>query len=291
MSAPTTFSQVGLDRAEAARRDPGWVRERWADPRARVVVAGRDGVGVRDGRAALLPTGALDGLAAAGEPVLLGLDDGAPRFAVDVDAVGPAACPVALTGLRDAAGVLPAPEAGLLGYASALVAWHRRSAFCAACGARTEVHAGGHERHCPRCGAHHHPRVDPVVIMLVVRGDACLLGRQPSWPPQRYSALAGFVSPGESLEEAVAREVREEAGVEVAEVRYRASQPWPFPGSLMLGFTATWTAGEARVADDELEDVRWFTRRELREEPARGRLDLPGPVAIARRLIDGWLPA
>jgi NAD+ diphosphatase len=128
--------------------------------------------------------------------------------------------------------------------------------------------------------------------MLVVDGDRVLLGRQPSWPERRYSALAGFVEPGESLEEAVAREVAEESGVHVRDVRYVASQPWPFPASLMLGFIAEWAAGAPAVRDGELEDVRWFTREEVRDAAAeRGPLLLPAPVAIARRLLDVWLDA
>ncbi len=150
----------------------------------------------------------------------------------------------------------------------------------------------GYLRRCPNCGASHHPRTDPVVIMLVVDRDRVLLGRQASWPQRRYSALAGFVEPGESLEEAVAREVAEESGVEVRDVRYIASQPWPFPASLMLGFIAEWAGGTPAVRDDELEDVRWFTREEVREAAAeRGPLLLPAPVAIARRLLDVWLDA
>jgi NAD+ diphosphatase len=126
--------------------------------------------------------------------------------------------------------------------------------------------------------------------MLVLRGDEVLLGRQPTWPPGRYSALAGFVEPGESLEEAVAREVREEANVEVGPPRYVSSQPWPFPASLMLGFVAPWVSGEPRIGDEELEDVRWFSRAEVEDAVAgRGSLRLPPPLAIARRLVDGWL--
>ena len=160
----------------------------------------------------------------------------------------------------------------------------------------------GLTRHCPDCGAEHHPRTDPVVIMLVTDGDRLMLGRQASWPSGRYSALAGFVEPGESLEEAVAREVREEAGVVVGRPRYMASQPWPFPASLMLGFSAPWVAGDAVVRDDELQDVRWFERAEIVEAAALpekddwgtpgdpgGPLRLPPSLAIARRLIDAWL--
>jgi NAD+ diphosphatase len=147
-------------------------------------------------------------------------------------------------------------------------------------------------RSCPNCGALHHPRIDPVIIVLVTDGDRALLGRQARWPKGRYSTLAGFVEPGESLEEAVVREVGEEAGVEIADVRYRSTQPWPFPSSLMIGFHARWRAGEPEVRDEELEDVRWFTRDELRAI-ARGETDmhLPPPLAIARMLIDEWLDA
>lgn len=153
----------------------------------------------------------------------------------------------------------------------------------------------GHLRICARCGAHHHPRTDPVVIMLVEDGDRVLLGRQASWPGGRYSALAGFVEPGETLEEAVAREVEEEAGVAVEDVRYRSSQPWPFPGSVMLGFHARYASGEPSTRDAELEDVRWFDREELaavaredQDEDEDG-LHLPPPIAIARRLIEEWM--
>jgi NAD+ diphosphatase len=203
-------------------------------------------------------------------------------------------------GLRDAASVLDAEEAGLAAYATALLNWHRAHGFCAHCGAATNVSEGGLVRACPVCGAAHHPRVDPVVIMLVTDGDRLLLGRQRAWPARRYSALAGFVSPGESLEEAVAREVFEEVGVRVGKPRYESSQPWPFPASLMLGFTVEWSGGDVGGNDPELEDARWFARAEVTdaarhedswsadEAPGEGLL-LPPRSAIARRLIEGWL--
>ena len=146
--------------------------------------------------------------------------------------------------------MLPQDEGGLVAYVAALLNWHRRHRFCAACGAPSHVGEGGLIRACPRCGTDHHPRTDPVVIMLVTDGDRVLLGRAPSWPERRYSALAGFVEPGESLEEAVAREVAEESGVEVGPPRYVASQPWPFPSSLMLGFEAPYRGGEPRALED-----------------------------------------
>jgi NAD+ diphosphatase len=243
------------------------------------VIVGRDGVRVSDGRLALVPLEQVDG-----EPLLLGLDEHGPVFAAEAPTGAP------LLGLRQAAASLPRADGGLAAYAAALLGWHRRHRFCANCGAPTELAEAGHIRLCPRCGVEHHPRTDPVVIMLVLRGDEVLLGRQPSWPPGRFSALAGFVEPGESLEEAVAREVREEACVEVGPPRYVSSQPWPFPASLMLGFTAPWVAGEPRIGDGELEDARWFARAEVEEAVAeRGPLRLPPPLAIARRLLEGWL--
>jgi NAD+ diphosphatase len=225
------------------------------------------------------------------EPVLLGLDAAGPVFAADL-AEAPAPEGAAVRGLRDVATRLGAADAGLLAHAAALLHWRRTARFCGRCGAATVAGEGGLLRACPACGLHLHPRTDPVVIMLVRDGDRALLGRRPGWPAGRFSALAGFVEPGESLEEAVAREVGEEAGVAVRDVAYRSSQPWPFPGSLMLGFEAAWAGGEPVAADGELEAVRWFTAEEL--DAARrgeGAYHLPGPEAIARRLVDGWLGA
>ena len=283
MTPPNTFTGASLDRAGERRRDDAWVAARRADPAARAVVVGRDGVRVTDGEPARVALVPLDEVG--GEPLLLGLDERGPVFAAE-----PASGDVPLLGLREAAASLPQADGGLAAYAAALLGWHRRHRFCANCGRPTEIREAGHVRSCPACGAEHHPRTDPVVIMLVLRGDEVLLGRQPTWPPGRYSALAGFVEPGESLEEAVAREVREEARVEVGPPRYVSSQPWPFPASLMLGFVAPWVAGEPQVGDEELEDARWFSRAEIEEAVAeRGPLRLPPPLAIARRLIDGWL--
>ena len=221
------------------------------------------------------------------EEVLLGVDaDGAAVFAVAADSGG--------TNLRDLVTRLSPADAGLVAYATAMIAWHRNNPHCARCGHGTYMAEAGHVRKCPNCGATHHPRTDPVVIMLVhdAANDRVLLGRQPRWPAGRFSALAGFVEPGESLEEAVAREVAEEAGIEVDGLRYRSSQPWPFPASLMIGFHAAYAGGEPRVADDELEAVRWFTRDELGAVVAgQNEFHVPPPAAIARRLIDEWLEA
>ena len=305
-AAANTFAGATLDRAAPHRADARWVAEQLAAPAARAVVVGDDGplvVDAEDGpRPLLVPLAALP--EPGNELVLLGLDDHGPLFAVGAERVGlgpapragGAERPPALDGarpmpLREAGATLRAADAGLAAYAAGMLNWHRTHRFCSRCGAPTRVAEAGHLRICPRCGIHHHPRTDPVVIMLVHDGDRVLLGRQATWPPGRYSALAGFVEPGESLEEAVIREVREEAGVEIAAPAYSSSQPWPFPTSLMLGFHAAYVGGEPEVRDRELEDVRWFHRDEIaaafRGEAAP--LQVPPPIAIARRLIEEWV--
>jgi NAD+ diphosphatase len=240
-----------------------------------------------------VPLHAADGDSGA-DAIFLGVaDDGAPLFAIERD-------DVALVGLRDLATSLPAAQLGAVAYASGLANWARATRFCGICGAATRAGEGGHVRICAN-GHHHHPRTDPVVIMLVSDGDRVLMGRQASWPAGRYSALAGFVEPGEPLEAAVAREVQEESGIAIRDVRYVASQPWPFPVSLMLGFHATYASGDAHALDGELEDVRWFTRDEVLTAAAlptgadwvdgadADALLLPPPTAIARLLIDRWV--
>ena len=237
MAAPNTFEGARLDRVTMQRRDPAWVASLVADPGSRAVVVSGDAALVDGDGLARVP---LDGLP---EPLLLlGVQDGAALFAAEGTGRDD------LAGLRDVAAGLAQAEGGLLAYAAALLNWHRRHGFCSVCGAASEVREAGLLRQCPQCGAEHHPRTDPVVIMLVVddERDRVLLGRQPSWPPGRYSALAGFVEPGESLEDAVAREVFEESGVEVMGARYVSSQPWPFPSSLMLGFCATYVGSRGR---------------------------------------------
>lgn len=188
------------------------------------------------------------------------------------------------------ASLLAPGEGELLAHARALAYWHRRHRFCGDCGHPTEGAQGGHVRVCsnPQCGRQHFPRTDPAVIVLVTAGERCLLGRQPSWLPGRYSTIAGFVEPGESLEAAVVREVGEETGVRVREVRYQSSQPWPFPASLMLGFRAVAEGEDIHLGDEELEDARWFSREELERAMEEGALRLPGRISIAYRLIEDW---
>jgi NAD+ diphosphatase len=281
VAVTNTFAGARLDRAAERRTDEEWLRGRLADPGASAIVVGTEGPLIEGDRPAFAPVGPGE------EAVLLGVaPDGPALFAVARDEAG--------TSLRDAAARLSRADAGLVAYATAIVTWHRAHTHCARCGAPTVMAEAGHVRSCPNCGATHHPRTDPVVIMLVhdPDGDRVLLGRQARWPEGRFSALAGFVEPGESLEDAVAREVMEESGVEVADLRYRSSQPWPFPASLMIGFHARYTGGDARAADRELEAVRWFTREELRAVvEGRTEFHVPPPAAIARRLIDEWLEA
>jgi NAD+ diphosphatase len=316
VTEPNAFTGAALDRVgDSRRRDPEWIAEQRSHPGARAVVAGDRGLRTAGGHLELVPLAETNGA----YPYFLGLDGQGPVFAIDEDPlregrvpmVGSAGVrgepPAGASGdrlsIRQAAAQLSQAEGGLVAYAAALLNWHRRHRFCPACGHESDIVEGGLTRSCPNCGAEHHPRTDPVVIMLVTDGsDRLMLGRQASWPGGRYSALAGFVEPGESLEEAVAREVREESGVAVGRPQYVASQPWPFPASLMLGFSAPYAGGEPGVQDDELQDVRWFERAEIEAAAAAednedwgmpgdpgGPLRLPPRLAIARRLIDGWL--
>jgi NAD+ diphosphatase len=289
VGAVNTFSGSPVDRAGTRRADERWVEGLLRDPASRAIAVTDGGVLVEAGpepRLARIPLTPIE----ARDPILLGLEDGRALFAVEL---APADAPpgTAPLGLRDAGALLSHGDGGLIAQATGLVNWHRRHPRCSVCGKPTHVAEAGYLRRCPSCGAEHHPRTDPVVIMLVTDRDRALLGRQARWPPGRYSALAGFVEPGEALEEAVAREVREEAGVEVSDPRYQSSQPWPFPSSLMLGFVAEYAGGEPSTRDHELQDVRWFSRDELLEirDGLRDGLHLPPPIAIARRLIDGWL--
>jgi NAD+ diphosphatase len=187
--------------------------------------------------------------------------------------------------LRPLTSELPAGEASLLAYARALQLWHASHRFCSRCGGASRSARAGHARSCPACGHVGFPRLDPAIIVLVHDGEHALLGRQSHWAPGRYSTVAGFVEPGESLEDAVRREVFEETGIVAREIAYHSSQPWPFPSSLMLGFTARAEHATPVLHDGELEDARWFSRSALRS----GEVLLPPPEAISRRLIDNWL--
>jgi NAD+ diphosphatase len=295
-----TFSGMALDRASTLRTDPEWITRRLEDPATRLLAASREGVLLRDTVDPALMRRPIDpdtsrSVALAG-PILLGLEDGAAVFAVDLVDLDATVRERLVQGakivsLRDAGAVLSRPEGGLAAYLMALLNWHRTHRFCANCGTASVVAEAGYSRNCPNCGVVHFPRTDPVVIMLVENEGRLLLGRRAEWPQPLYSALAGFVSPGESLEDAVTREVREESGIDAYDPRFVTSQPWPFPASLMLGFHARSDGGEPKVSDGELDDVRWFTRDAVSAASAEtGRAPLlPPRVSIARFLIENWL--
>ncbi len=296
MRPPNVFSGPYLDRAAHLRRDSGFLETALSDPATLLVpvwqsrsLLRREPAGLR---AALLEfSNALRERVPRTEYVLLGHFHGRVVFAAEFTDDSSLALPpdTGFEDLRISGGALPQDEAGLLAYARAMVLWRTRHRHCGTCGAPTTSASAGHVMKCsnPDCGSEHFPRLDPAVIVLVSDGERALLGRQASWPAGRYSTIAGFVEPGESLEDAVAREVLEETGVTVHEVSYHSSQPWPFPSSLMVGFTALAAADAAIRTDDELEDARWFTRAEI----AGGVPGLPPPQSVSYRLIEDWYDA
>jgi NAD+ diphosphatase len=238
-----------------------------------------------------------DRIEAGASLIFLGLGDGRAHFAID--ATGANVAPDVDTELVDVRALAPAiatGEAAILAEARALLDWHARHRFCAQCGTPTNVASGGWVRRCPACRASHFPRTDPVVIMLAIHGDRALLGRNRRRAGARFSCLAGFVEPGETLEEAVRREVREESGIRCGRVRYLAGQPWPFPSSLMIGFLAEALNEEITVDPEELAEARWFSRDEVREMVARAasgsddpsQASLPAPIAIAHHICKRW---
>ncbi len=319
MASLLNYTGVALDRASERRRDEAWVAGRLADETARIVPLWRNRSLVKTGRAAeaVYLTGRAAGavLAEAATVVLLGLEDGGDGGAyvaadlslLDEDAANALIDSLAEGGafedLRRVGALMAGPDAALLAYARGMIHWHQRHLYCGVCGALTVSRDGGHVRVCtnPDKPHTHFPSTDPAVIMLVKHDDpegngpACLLGRQKKWVEGMYSTLAGFVEPGETLEEAVAREVFEESAVRVTDVRYRASQPWPFPSSLMLGFRAKAETTAISIDGRELEDARWFTPDEVRnfgewgDVTPEGEKRLPRKDSISRWLIDGWL--
>ena len=295
---PNAYTGNPLDRASERRDDEAWIASRLADPasvfvpvwRAKTLVDGDDAP-----QAVFLSGEAAALVRMAGGPwAFLGLKGEHAVFAVDVSAVDD---PLPLLpqslgrfeDLRTLAGRLPAQDAAILAHARGLMHWRVRNRFCGVCGAACDPRSAGYAQACTGCGAQHFPRTDPAVIMLVHRGDRALLGHSQRFPNSTmYSTLAGFVEPGESLEEAVAREVLEEVGVPVGEVRYHSSQPWPFPASVMLGFYAEGLTDAITIQQDELLDARWFTRRQMLDPEAHG-FQLPRRDSIARRLIEDWM--
>jgi len=298
-SRTNAYTGSPLDRAGHHREDAEWIAAALASPdtlfapvwRARSLMRG-----VEQGRpeGVLLGGEAAQGLREAGGPwAFLGLWEQKPVFGIDVsheDAPPVPADAGSFTDLRAVAGLLPANEASVLAHARGMMHWRVKHRFCGICGTAMEARSAGNAMSCPGCKAQHFPRTDPAVIMLVVRGDHCLLGHSVRFPQKMYSTLAGFVEPGESLEEAVRREVMEESGVDVGRVIYHSSQPWPFPSSIMLGFHAEGLSEDITIDPEELQDARWFSRADLRNHEALG-FGLPRADSIARRLIEDWLNA
>jgi NAD+ diphosphatase len=291
---PLALTRSGVDRAAHHRLDEAWLAAAWSHPSTRVLVVSGGQVLVEDtadGRTELVLVPPFDAPVSENHRYFLGTDTaGTHYFALQQDSLpgrmDDAARPA---GLREVGGLLSERDAGLMVHAVALENWQRMHRFCSRCGERTTIAAAGHVRRCPACGAEHYPRTDPAVIMLVADDqDRALLGRQMHWPAGRFSTLAGFVEPGESIERAVVREVAEEAGVEVTEVRYVASQPWPFPSSLMLGFMARAADSEIRVDGEEIHEARWFSRDDLRQGIESGDILPPSGISIAARLIELW---
>ena len=295
------FGGNPLDRVSERREDPDWITALLADPATRVLALRDLRPRVRAGAPSALdwqPAGAWrERIEAGATLVFLGMGDGRAHFAVD--ASGAAVDPDADGDLVDVRALAPAiapGEAAILAQARSLVDWHARHRFCAQCGSPTRPGSAGWVRRCPACQASHFPRTDPVVIMLAVRGERALLGRNRQRPGGRFSCLAGFVEPGETVEEAVRREVREESGIRCGRVRYLAAQPWPFPSSLMLGFLAEALTEEITVDPEELAEARWFSREEIRAMVTRAsagpddpsQVSLPAPIAIAHHICRRW---
>lgn len=300
MKSPNFFGETGLDRMAERRTDADWLRSLMdaADASVLPIWRSRNFIAKNEDQTVavrLSITEIRHLLAEDIHPIFLGFREGTPYFAIDLSHMdNPTELPVLsdrgeFTDIREHGLHLPREDGGLLAYVKAIANWHHTHKFCGRCGSATEPRDGGHMRECinPDCKAQHFPRTDPAVIMLVSSGDKIILARKKGWPEDRYSILAGFVEQGETLEGAVVREVMEEVGIPVTNVRYHSSQPWPFPANLMFGFFAEAQSETITIADDELDHARWFHRDELIEE-ARQYAKKPHSVSIARRLMSEW---
>jgi len=282
-----TFAATPLDRCGEHRADPIWMATQRASANVRFFACDAEGrAPVRGGRLCWLEPAAVAVDAPAN---FLGRFDGAPVFWLREPLAHDTFIEADWLDLRSAAGELERAEAGLFAYAYGLANWQGATRYCGHCGAPLALVDGGHRASCESCGRLHFPRTDAAIIVIVEHDDACLLGRQAAWRARQYSTLAGFVEPGESLADAVRREVREETGIEVIDCDFHSSQPWPFPASLMLGFTATASGRDIHLADGELEDARWFTAQDIAEGLRDGSLRVSTPLSISYRLIEHWL--
>jgi NAD+ diphosphatase len=296
---PNALSTASLDRVNQHRKNPAWLAEQWATSSTQVHVVWQGHVAANGANLAPLSPAAASKLLGDDYPrLLLGVIDDTAHFGVEVSQLDRAALENALhedamlRNVREAAGTLCADASNLAAMASALMIWHGKNKFCSGCGQPNVLQSAGHELHCNACNTTHFPRTDPALIMLVTNGNKAILGRQKIWPAGMFSTLAGFLEPGESLEDTVAREVFEEVGVRVTSVKYSSSQPWPFPQSLMVGYHATTDDTELNVDTNELETAEFFTKDDLLEARAmgkRGYPSFPPSIAISRRLIDEWL--
>lgn len=300
MKNPNAFADYPLDKAGHRRRDSAWLAQSLADEGAQLALF-QNMQPLCDPKGVVWLSGhARDAVCGAGALTLfLGTDgEGRPHFAAEFRydlADSPLAGLGSFEDMRAAAARLPDRDAAILGCAKALFEWHARHGYCANCGERSTLADGGWKRVCAACKAEHFPRVDPVVIMLPVLGDRCCVGRQARWPRGMYSAFAGFIEPGESMEEACAREVQEEAGLVVVDVRYHSTQPWPFPSSLMIGLICEVRDDVLSLDREEIDEAVWLTRDQAKAALAGGvtladgvRVATPPPLAIAHQLVRAW---
>lgn len=286
------FAGAHFDRLGNHRHDSDWLNRQWHSPRAALLPVWKQH-NLLDGdplAPVLLSPRALPAVRLA-NTTLLGAYSDRVCFAADLGDQSP---PPQLAGefcsLRSVGSLAGVAAAAVCALAQAMVHWHRRQQHCGQCGSVTEVHEAGYVRRCtrPTCKQSYFPRIDPAIIVLVEHDDHALLGRQPAWPEGIYSTIAGFIEPGESIEDAVRREVREETGIIVGPVTYHSSQPWPFPSSLMVGFHAQALSSDISLEDEELEDADWFSRAQLERRLRQGTLRLPTPLSISYRLLQGW---
>ncbi|MFT5112130.1 MAG: NAD+ diphosphatase [Parasphingorhabdus sp.] len=300
ISPPIYFVQEGYDRQSLHRKRKGYFQSSIENKSCRILF-------MFEGKIALInsPTGLIAAFIGADqlegqqcsnlENIFLGELDGNPVFCVSCDEHPRSLLKLGVdklifSELRQVSPQLPHNHASIMGFAQAMCHWHRKHQYCGSCGRSTTTEESGHSRVCSNsnCNTRQFPRTDPAVIMLVYNDDSCLLGRQRDWPDRRYSTIAGYVEPGETPEQAVVREVYEETGVDAMSVRYFASQPWPFPGSLMLGYYATAAKDIIHLNDGELQDARWFSKADIADRVPSGKLRLPTRISIAYRLLENW---